>query len=143
MSTVGKVVIVGALLVAVAVVVGFKQKTPPSPALAEVAATARPAPTGALPRLVELGASTCTPCKMMAPILAELKTEYVGRLRVNSIDVWENPKAAEEHGVQMIPTQIFFDAEGNELFRHIGFFSKEDILATWEKLGLDLSALAQ
>lgn len=132
MSNVGKVVIVLALVVAVAVVVGLKQKTAPSPA-----------PKGALPRLVELGASKCIPCIKMAPILAELKAEYAGQFQVDSIDVWKDPGAAQEHGIQIIPTQIFFDAEGNELFRHVGFFSKEDILTTWKELGVDLSAPSQ
>ena len=134
MSTVGKVMIVAALVVAVAVVVGLKQKTATSPA---------PQPKGALPRLVELGASKCIPCIQMAPILTELKAEYAGQFQVDSIDVWKNPAAAQEHGIQMIPTQIFFDAEGNERFRHVGFFSKEDILTTWKELGVDLSAPSQ
>jgi len=128
MSTVGKVVIVLALVVAVAVVVGLKQKTAPSPAPQPAA------PKGALPRLVELGASKCIPCIQMAPILEELKAEYAGQFQVDSIDVWKNPGAAQEHGIQMIPTQIFFDAEGNERFRHVGFFSKEDILAKRQRL---------
>jgi thioredoxin 1 len=38
----------------------------------------------------------------------------------------------------VIPTQIFFDAEGKELFRHVGFFAKEDILAKWKELGVEL-----
>ncbi|MCK4301073.1 MAG: thioredoxin family protein [Planctomycetes bacterium] len=137
MSTVGKVMIVAALVVAVAVVVGLKQREAPSPA------PQPPPPKGALPRLVELGADKCIPCIQMAPILAELKAEYAGQFQVDSIDVWKDPGAAQEHGIQMIPTQIFFDAEGNELFRHVGFFSKEDILTTWKELGVDLSAPSQ
>jgi len=144
MGNVAKVVIVGALVVAVAVVIAFKRKSvpppAPTPASPQVVAAAGPAPTQGLPRLLDLGAKKCIPCKMMAPILAELKVQYAGRLQVDVIDVWENPRAAEEHGVRMIPTQIFFDAEGKELFRHVGFLSREDILATWKKLGLDLSA---
>ena len=137
MSTVGKVAIILALVVAVAVVIGLKQREAPSPA------PQPPAPKGALPRLVDLGADKCIPCIQMAPILAELKAEYAGQFQVDFIDVWKNPGAAQEHGIQMIPTQIFFDAEGNELFRHVGFFSKEDILATWKELGIDLSAPSQ
>ncbi len=147
MSTVGKVMIVAALVVAVAVVVGLKQKTAtspaPQPAAPGGAEAVPPPPKGALPRLVELGADKCIPCIQMAPILAELKAEYAGQFQVDSIDVWKNPGAAQEHGIQMIPTQIFFDAEGNELSRHVGFLSKEDILATWKELGIDLSAPSQ
>lgn len=91
-----------------------------------------------LPRLLDLGATKCVPCKMMAPILEELKEQYAGSLEVVFIDVWENPDDATEYGIESIPTQIFFDASGNELFRHVGFISKEDILAKWKELGVDL-----
>ncbi|MCX6984615.1 MAG: thioredoxin family protein [Lentisphaerae bacterium] len=90
-----------------------------------------------LPKLVDLGASKCIPCKKMAPILEELKKEYAGILDVEFIDVWqkENAKKAEEYKVESIPTQVFLDSKGKELWRHVGFFSKEDILAKWKELG--------
>ena len=91
-----------------------------------------------LPRLVDLGAGKCIPCKMMAPILEELKKEYAGRMNVEFIDVWVNPDAGKPYGIEMIPSQIFFDASGKELFRHTGFFGKEDILAKWKELGVEL-----
>ena len=91
--------------------------------------------TKALPRLVDLGAGKCIPCKMMAPILEELKTEYKGRFEVVVIDVWENPDQAQKYNIRLIPTQIFFDASDKELFRHEGFFSKEDILGKWKDFG--------
>ena len=93
----------------------------------------------ALPRLVDLGAGKCIPCKMMAPILAELKTNYTGKLDVQFIDVWENPDAGKKYGINLIPTQIFYDAAGKERFRHEGFFAKEDILAKWKEFGVDLA----
>ncbi|OPZ03929.1 MAG: hypothetical protein BWZ10_03232 [candidate division BRC1 bacterium ADurb.BinA364] len=52
------------------------------------------------------------------------------------IDVWKDSSAGARFGIRVIPTQIFFDAEGNELFRHEGFFSKEDILAKWQEFGV-------
>lgn len=100
-------------------------------------------PAGRLPRLVDLGASKCVPCKMMAPILEALKKEYEGRVNVEFIDVWKNPDAGKEYGVRVIPTQIFFGADGKESFRHEGFFGKEDILAKWKELGVDLGAKPQ
>ena len=93
-----------------------------------------------VPRLVDLGAGKCIPCKMMAPILEELKKEYAGRMEVEFIDVWANPGAGEKYGIKMIPTQIFYDSAGKELFRHEGFYSKEDILAKWKELGVDLGS---
>jgi thioredoxin 1 len=98
--------------------------------------------SGPLPRLVDLGADKCIPCKMMAPVLQDLKKEYVGRLRVDFIDVWKAPEAGKAYGLEVIPTQIFFDADGKELFRHVGFFSKEEILAKWTELGVELGGIA-
>ena len=91
-----------------------------------------------VPRLVDLGAGKCIPCKMMAPILEELKKEYAGKLEVEFVDVWEKPSAGELYRIRMIPTQVFYDASGKELFRHEGFFSKEDILGKWKELGVEL-----
>jgi thioredoxin 1 len=93
-----------------------------------------------LPRLVDLGAGKCIPCKAMAPILEELKAEYADTFEVEFIDVWENPEAKDIYGIDLIPTQIFYDAQGNEQFRHEGFFGKEDILGKWRELGVDLAA---
>ena len=93
---------------------------------------------GNLPRLVDLGAGKCIPCKMMAPILEELKKEYKGQMEVQFIDVWENRRAGDQYGIRSIPTQIFYDASGKERFRHEGFFSKEDILAKCKELGFSL-----
>ncbi|MEI7879761.1 MAG: thioredoxin family protein [bacterium] len=93
----------------------------------------------ALPRLVDLGAGKCIPCKMMAPILEDLKKTLVGKLDVQFIDVWENPDAGKKYGINVIPTQIFYDATGKELFRHEGFFGKDDIMAKWKELGVSLN----
>ena len=91
-----------------------------------------------LPRLLDLGAGKCIPCKMMEPILEELSEEYADQFEVEFIDVWKNRKAAREYGIKLIPTQIFFDASGTELFRHEGFYSKEQILAKWKELGIEI-----
>lgn len=98
-----------------------------------------PTEAAGVPRLVDLGAGKCIPCKKMAPILEELKDEYAGALEVVFIDVWQDRGAGDKYGIQMIPTQIFYDASGKELFRHEGFFAKEEILAKWKELGITLS----
>ena len=104
-------------------------------------AAATNAPAKAVqPRLVDLGADKCIPCKMMAPVLRELKNEYAGRMEVQFIDVWKTPDAGKAYRISLIPTQIFIDASGKELYRHEGFFSKADILAKWKELGIDLKA---
>lgn len=90
-----------------------------------------------LPRLVDLGAGKCIPCKKMEPILEELRHEYKGKFEIVFYDVWKDPKPAREFGIRAIPTQIFLDESGKELYRHVGFYSKEDILNTWIRLGYD------
>jgi len=92
----------------------------------------------ALPRLLDLGAGKCIPCKMMKPILEEFKETCSDRFKTEFIDVWESPDYGKRYGVNLIPTQIFFGADGKELFRHEGFFAKDDILAKWKELGVEL-----
>jgi len=89
-----------------------------------------------LPKLLDLGSTRCIPCKKMAPILDELKKEYAGRVDVEFIDVWVDRTMGEKYGVKAIPTQIFFDADGKEVFRHTGFYGKEEIIAQFTKMGV-------
>ena len=86
--------------------------------------------------LVDLGAKTCIPCKMMAPILRDLAREYEGKAAVIFIDVWKNPAPARQTGIRVIPTQIFYDKQGKEVGRHEGFLDKKSIVAAFEKLGV-------
>lgn len=96
------------------------------------------AATVALPRLLDLGADKCVPCKMMAPILDQLRADYAGRMRVDFVDVWKTPDAGKPYNLKLIPTQIFFAPDGTELYRHEGFINREDILAKWNELGYAL-----
>ena len=146
MKTPAKIVIILLVVGAAAAAIVLKgnkssnaanSSTPVATTTAESAAAAADA-TAKLPKLLDLGATKCIPCKMMAPILEELKKEYAGKMKVEFIDVWQNEDAGKKYGVEMIPTQIFFDANDKELFRHTGFFGKEDILAKWKELGVDL-----
>jgi thioredoxin 1 len=124
---------IAAVLIAVAAVL-----------ISPTASSAEPAtPTQKqLPKLIDLGADKCIPCKQMAPLLEQLKKEYAGQMDVEFIDVWKNEEAAKKYKIKLIPTQIFYGADGKELFRHEGFFGKEDILAKWKELGVKLSAKA-
>ncbi len=92
-----------------------------------------------LPRLVNFGSDAAVPSRMMKPVLEELKREYTGRLSIELYDVRENPGSAQQFAIQIVPTQIFFDAAGKELFRHEGYLSREDILAKWKELKVDLA----
>ena len=110
----------------------------PAPANAAAPAQRAQAVAKRVPRLVDVGASKCIPCKAMAPILADLKRDYAGKLEVHFIDVWQDRTAAEPYRIGMIPSQIFFAADGSELWRHEGFFSREEILAKWKQIGVKL-----
>jgi len=90
------------------------------------------------PSLVDFGSTGCVPCDMMAPILDTLKEKYKGKLNVLFVHVGQEPILAERYHVQSIPVQIFFNKAGKEVFRHVGFFPKADILAKWKQFGLNL-----
>lgn len=93
---------------------------------------------GPLPRLVDYGAGKCIPCKQMKPILEALTKSHSDQFTVVFIDVWENKDAGSKNGIRMIPTQVFYAADGRELARHEGFMSRKDILAKWRELGVDI-----
>lgn len=88
--------------------------------------------------LLQLGSKKCPPCRQMKPILDELRAEYKEKFQIKYIDVWQDTAAGAKYGVKKIPTQIFYDRKGKEVFRHVGFYSKKDILGTWIKLGVKL-----
>ena len=100
-----------------------------------------PGPSGALPvkgmvTMVDLGAESCIPCKMMAPILEELKQEYKGKAAIAFVDVRYDKPAIQKYRLQAIPSQVFFDREGREVERHVGFMEKEEIVAVLRRLGV-------
>jgi len=95
-------------------------------------------PTPNMVTMVEVGANKCIPCKMMAPIIAELKKEYVGKVSILFLDVWESQEAvqfARQAGVRGIPTQIYYDKQGKEVSRHMGYMDKQSIVEILTKLG--------
>lgn len=136
MNSTAKIAIVVVLVIVVGVVIAMKQSGS-SPDMDQT--TTRPAapPKTPLPKLLDLGSKGCIPCKLMAPILEELKTQYADKFEVEFIDIHKNRVPAETYDIRVIPTQIFFDAKGRELWRHEGFMSKEDILGKWKELGVD------
>ena len=94
-------------------------------------------PVKGMVTMVDLGAKKCIPCKMMAPILEKLEKEYKGRAAIVFLDVWENDEPAYRFRIRAIPTQIFFDKQGKEVYRHEGFMSEKDIVALLKKLGVN------
>jgi thioredoxin 1 len=85
---------------------------------------------------IELGADRCIPCKAMQPIMKEVAKEYAGTIRVVFYDVWKDPEPARKYSIQLIPTQVFIDQTGKEIFRHVGLFPKEEILSMLKDKGI-------
>ena len=100
------------------------------------ASPSAPVPVPDTVTMVDLGATACIPCKMMAPIIEELEAEYRGKAAIIFIDVWKNPDEGKKFKVSMIPTQIFFDRAGNEVYRHSGFMDKKTIVAQLAQMGV-------
>jgi len=96
-----------------------------------------------VPALVDLGSTTCVPCQMMEEELERVDEITGERLAVSFIDVNEDPDAASEYNIRVIPTQIFKAPDGTELYRHEGYMSAEQILAQWIALGYDLNEAAE
>lgn len=86
--------------------------------------------------MIDLGADYCVPCKMMAPILKKIKKQYKEKADIIFIDVSENKLQAERFGVRVIPTQVFFDADKKEIYRHEGFMSEADIVSRLKSMGI-------
>lgn len=93
--------------------------------------------TNGKPTLAEFGWRTCIPCKQMKPILEELAVEYEDKLNVVIVEVYEQKDLTREHQIRAIPTQIFFGGSGKEIARHMGFWSKEEVIAQLKEMGID------
>jgi len=87
--------------------------------------------------MVDLGAKKCIPCKMMAPIMAKMEKAYEGKAQIVFIDVWENRDQAPRFNIRSIPTQIFFNEKGEEVYRHEGFLKENAIVEQLTKMGVE------
>jgi thioredoxin 1 len=87
--------------------------------------------------MIDLGAHSCIPCKMMAPIMEKVEKKYKGRAAIVFIDVWEYPQEPQKYGIRAIPTQIFYDHTGKEVYRHEGYYPEENIVHILDKLLAD------
>ena len=91
--------------------------------------------TSGKPVLVDFGANSCVPCRQMRPLLKEINSEYSGKARVLVIDIYKYQDLAKQHQIQLIPTLVFFDSKGKEVFRHVGAWGKEEIAAKLKEIG--------
>lgn len=88
---------------------------------------------------IELGSIKCAPCRMMQPIIDEIAKEYEGQVQVVYHDVWTDAGQpfAKKYRVQAIPTQIFLDKNGEEFYRHVGFFPKDELIKVLRLKGVE------
>jgi len=94
-------------------------------------------PVKGMVTMIDLGAKKCVPCKMMAPIMEKMERVYKDKAGIVFIDVWENNDQAGRFGIRAIPTQIFFDKQGKEVYRHVGFMSEKAIVNQLKKMGVE------
>ena len=88
------------------------------------------------PSLVDFGANSCQPCRLMRPVLKEIDKEYSAKAQILVIDVYKYQKLAQEFKVVFIPTLVFFDAKGKEVFRHVGVLEKDKIVSKLKEIGM-------
>jgi thioredoxin 1 len=88
------------------------------------------------PVLVDFGANKCIPCRQIRPILREIGKEYAGKAHVLIIDVWELRELARDYRIQLIPTLIFFDPSGKEVFRRSGTWDKNSMIEKLKEAGM-------
>ena len=107
------------------------------PACAKDFSPGMPVPSKGLVTLVDIGAKSCIPCKMMDPILQKMDKRYEGKAAVIFIDVRFHQEEARRFQINGIPTQIFFDKTGKEIYRHTGFMSEAAIIEQFKKMGVE------
>jgi len=88
-----------------------------------------------LPRMWDYGSTNCLPCMEMEKILTPLTAEYAGKVDIRIINVYENREQTQQARITVIPTQIFYDPEGKELFRHVGMYPRDSIVAKFKEYG--------
>ena len=89
------------------------------------------------PSLVDFGSTGCRPCDMLAPILDTLKEKYASKLNVLFVHVGQEQILASRYGIQSIPMQFFYDKDGQEVFRHMGFWPQVEIEKKLAEMGVE------
>lgn len=91
-------------------------------------------PAKGMVTVVDLGSKICIPCKMMMPVLDSMEKRYRGKAAIIFIDIREEPQQATKFGIRTIPTQIFFDKTGKEVYRHVGFIDEKPLSEILDKI---------
>jgi len=115
----------------VCLAMGFLVVWQPLPAQAQGAA-----PASGKPALYEFGAGYCVSCKDMEKVMAELKTTHSDQVEFRMVYVDKEKPLFDQYKIMLIPTQVFLDASGKEVDRHIGALTKEEVLKKLKELKL-------
>ena len=86
-----------------------------------------------LPKMWDFGSTTCLPCKTMKEILDPMMADYKGKVDVRIINVYEETELTKQFRISVIPTQVFIDAAGKELYRHVGVYPRDSIETCFKK----------
>ena len=86
-----------------------------------------------LPVLVDFWAEWCVPCRMLSPLVEQVASEYVGKIKVAKSNVDESPDTASRFNIQSIPTLMVFD-KGEMVSQNIGVVPKESIVDMFKEL---------
>ena len=89
-------------------------------------------------KFLEIGSDKCIPCKQMKVVTENIVKKYGDELAFQYIDIYENKDVADDYKVQLIPTQIFYNQKGVEIFRHVGYFPEEKIDSLLQANGLKM-----
>jgi len=111
------------------------KKVEPTRSKPEPEPTAVAKKTDKQPRLWEFGRGTCIPCKTMKGILDPMIPEFAGKVEIRMLNIDDEPTLTKQFRIQMIPTQVFIDIQGKELFRHVGVFPRDSIMAKFKEFG--------
>ncbi|MGC8491542.1 MAG: thioredoxin family protein [Syntrophobacteraceae bacterium] len=102
----------------------------------EASATVPQVPAKGMVTMVDLGASGCIPCMIMSHEVDSLQKKYQGKAAIYFINIRNHPEEGPKFGINVIPTQIFYDKNGKEVYRHEGVMLEGAVVAKLESLGV-------
>jgi len=88
------------------------------------------------PTMADFGKGWCVPCKMMVPVLKQAAQDYWGKANIVFVELDEYTDLGRQYRIATMPTQIFFNAKGEEVSRHMGYMGTEDIERELAALGV-------